>query len=235
MRKLYGLLACLAVFLGAFLVNAPAASAATGVISNGIAWSPNTVTPPTAGLDKPLGDYCTMTAVGTDVHGNKLAISAGHCVGLQDTNAVNYKPDGAPVYRWVPNNGYRDQIGTIAYRGDVDRDFVVIKLNDDAILSSTGPGARIDGVGATNPFGVMCKDGQSTGVTCGLITGQNAFRLNNLALGFNGDSGGPAWVAAGKLVGLVRGPGEYVKYAPVHDAILTHLSPIGDGFAITNN
>ncbi|NKS33109.1 hypothetical protein GS534_24080 [Rhodococcus hoagii] len=182
-----------------------------------------------------------------------MAISAAHCVNLKDRN---YVPDGAPVYQWTPNNGPRKHIGNISYRswngtgfpvdlananqpGAHGTDYVVIKLNDDAVLSSNGPGARIDGIGAANPAGVMCKDGQSTGITCGWITGQNATRINNLAFSYSGDSGGPAWIDTnpGKIVGYLRGFGEYVKFSAVLNEINSPGSPfpVGKGFYPVNN
>ncbi|MGO4205466.1 hypothetical protein AB4Z09_27775 [Rhodococcus sp. TAF43] len=117
----------------------------------------------------------------------------------------------------------------------------MIKLNDDAILQSNGPGVRIDGVGVANPpnFSVLCKDGQSTGITCGAIWGQNATRMSNLAVGWNGDSGGPAWIDTnpGKIVGYNRGAGEYVKFSAVLNEINSPGSPypVGKGFVPTNN
>ncbi|MBT2270662.1 S1 family peptidase [Rhodococcus qingshengii] len=256
MKKLLGFLACLAVVLGTFLANAPAASAATGVISNGIAWTPNASYPGLPGMtpDKPLGDYCTLAVVGTDNSGNKVAISAAHCVSVE---GANYVPDGSPIYSWTPNNGPREHIGTIAYRswngtgypvpasqsnnpGAFGTDYVVIKLNNDAVLTSNGPGVRIDGLGSSNPSGVMCKDGQSTGVTCGWITGQNATRIFNLGLIGPGDSGGPAYQGT-NIVGYNRswngGTFEYVKFSAVLAEINSpgSPSPIGKGFVVTNN
>lgn len=238
---------------------APTASAATGIVTNGMAWSPNAVYPGTPGTtpDKPLGDYCTLGAVGYDQYGNKVAITVAHCVNVKD---VNYAPDGAPIYRWQPGTGVRQQIGTIAYRSwngtgfpvlpaDSNNptahgtDYLVIKLNDDADIRSNGPGARIDGIGAANPAGVMCKDGQSTGVTCGFILGQNASRIFNLGTIGPGDSGGPAWVDTnyGKIVGMNRSWNgstfEYVKFSAVLNEINSPGSPfpVGKGFYPVNN
>jgi len=254
MKRILIVLSSIAALLLPMLAFAPTASAATGIVTNGMAWTANASYPGAPStLDKPFGDYCTLAVVGYDMHGNKVAISAAHCVS-QNVNG-NWAPDGSPVYEWTPNNGPRKHIGHISYRswngvgypvdpnqvnaGSFGTDYVVIKLNDDADIRSNGPAARIDGIGAANPFGVMCKDGQSTGVTCGWITGQNATRINNLAVGFNGDSGGPAWVDTnpGKIVGYVRAPGEYVKFAAVLNEINSPGSPfpVGKGFYPVNN
>lgn len=249
MRKVLGFLACLAVILGTFLANAPAASAATGVVSNGIAWTPfeNPVIPPNLARED-----CTLGVVGTDSAGNKIAISAAHCVS-QDWN---YKPDGATVYRMAPT-GPRQAIGTIAYRSvntigypvpqtNTDPyaygvDFVVIKLNADADLQSNGPGARIDGIGAANPSGIHCKDGVGTGVRCGFITDNTPpLRFYSTAIAGGGDSGCPAFQNNTKLVGLVRGGTpptsyEFVKFSAVQTEIAGQSNPAGKGFVVTNN
>ena len=249
-RILLSILAAIAVAIP-MVAFTPTASAAP-VISNGIAWTPNASLPPGYPGDKPLSDYCTMAVVGTDRYGNKVGISAAHCVSIQ---GANYAPDGAPVYRWTPNNAPREQIGTIAHRswngtgypvqqansnnvGAFGIDWVVIKLRDDAILTSNGPGVRIDGVGSSNPGGVMCKDGQSTGVTCGWITGQTGDRIFNLAVIGPGDSGGPAYQGT-KIVGMSRSWNglsfEYVKFTTALHEINTNPWPVGKGFVVTNN
>lgn len=251
MRRILLVLASIAAFIVPMFAFAPAASAGP-VISNGIAWTPNASLPPGTPGDKPLSDYCTMAVVGTDRYGNKVGISAAHCVSIQ---GANYAADGAPVYRWTPNNGPREQIGTIAHRswngvgypvqqsnsntpGAFGIDWVVIKLRDDAFLTSNGPGVRIDGVGSSNPGGIMCKDGQSTGVTCGLITGQNADRIFNLATIGPGDSGGPAYQGT-QIVGINRSWNgssfEYVKFSAALNEINTNPWPVGKGFVVTNN
>lgn len=222
---------------------AATASAQTGVaVSNGIAWTPNSSLPPGGQPDKPLSDYCTMGVVGTDQSGNKIGISAGHC--------VESVADGAPIYRWTPNNGPREQIGTLAYHSGGATsgvDYSVIKFNNDAVLSSNGPGARIDGIGPSNPVGIHCKDGQSTGVTCGQIITANTTptRFFSYTTAGPGDSGGPAFQSNSifgsntKIVGLTRGIQgsgfEYIRFSAVLADIATNPNPAGDGFVVTNN
>ncbi|MGO4200547.1 hypothetical protein AB4Z09_02080 [Rhodococcus sp. TAF43] len=226
------LLATLAAFaaLVPALALAPAASAATGTISNGIAWTAK----PDAGPSNPLQnqEYCTLGVVGTDSLGNKIAISAGHCVSAVAGGATEF-PDGATVYRFL-STGTGDPIGTIAYR-DPSIDFVVIKLNPDAVLSPNGPEVRIDSIGPSNPDGELCKAGVRTGVTCGPIYGQAASRINSFVTANGGDSGGPAFVNDTQLVGMTRGPFEFVDFSAVLDGIATQSNPVGKGFAVTNN
>ncbi len=157
LRRLYGYVACLAVTLGAFLVNAPAASA-TGLVSNGIAWTDDLNPVP-----HPPGiiEFCTMGVVGTDSLGNKIGISAAHC--------VDGTPDGAPVYRYAPT-GPREHIGNIAYRspgGGTGVDWVVLYLNADAVLTSNGPSARVDGIGSPNPIVPTARTGPAPASTAG--------------------------------------------------------------------
>lgn len=232
-RVLLAILAAVALIVPALAIT-PTASAATGVVSNGIAWTPfEYPTPP------PIGDRedCTLGVVGTDSSGNKIAISAAHCVSL----GWKYKPDGATVYRMAPA-GPRQAIGTIAYRsvnatgypvnaGNTDPnafgvDFVVIKLNADADLSSNGPGARIDGIG--------------TGVRCGFITDNTPpTRFYSTAIAGGGDSGGPAFQNDTKLVGFVRGgngiTSEFIKFSAVQNEINSQPNPVGKGLVVTNN
>ncbi|CAM2809898.1 Serine protease [Prescottella defluvii] len=226
------LLATLAVIaaLAPALALAPAASAATGTISNGIAWTAN----PDAGPSNPLvnQEYCTLGVVGTDALGNKIAISAAHCVSAAAGGATEY-PDGAPVYRFGPT-GTGDPIGTIAYR-DPRIDYVVIELLPDAALSSNGPDVRIDGIGPSHPEGELCKAGVRTGLTCGPIYGQPALRINSFATANGGDSGGPAFIDGSKLVGMTRGPFEFIDITAVLDGIAAHPEPVGKGFTVTND
>ncbi|WP_433611510.1 hypothetical protein [Prescottella agglutinans] len=228
-RVLLATLAACAALVPALAIT-PAASAAPGTVSNGIAWTAN----PDAGPSNPMAnqEYCTLGVVGTDDLGNKIAISAGHCVSTAAGGATDF-PDGATVYRFGPT-GTGDPIGTIAYR-DPRIDYVVIELNPDAALSSNGPEVRIDSIGPSAPEGMLCKAGVRTGVTCGPIYGQAAPRINSAVTANGGDSGGPAFVNNTQLVGMTRGPFEFIDFASVLDSIAAQPNPIGKGFTVTNN
>ncbi|MDH6281612.1 hypothetical protein [Prescottella agglutinans] len=212
------------------LAIAPTASAATGTVSNGIGWTAK----PDAGPSNPMQnqEYCTLGVVGTDNLGNKIAISAGHCVSAVAGGATEF-PDGATVYRFG-SSGTGAPIGTIAYR-DPHIDYVVIKLNPDTVLTSTGPEARIDSIGPSHPEGTLCKSGVRTGLTCGPIYGQAAPRINSFATANGGDSGGPAFVNGSQLVGMTRGPFEFIDFSAVLDSIAAQANPIGKGFVVTND
>ncbi|WP_430331755.1 hypothetical protein [Rhodococcus sp. ACT016] len=228
-RILLSTVAALAALAPALAIT-PAASAATGTVSNGIAWTAK----PDAGPSNPLvnQEYCTLGVVGTDAIGDKIAISAGHCVSAAAGGATEF-PDGATVYRFGAA-GTGAPIGTIAYR-DPHIDYVVIKLNADAVLSANGPDARIDSIGPANPDGTLCKAGVRTGLTCGPIYGQAAPRINSFATANGGDSGGPAFVNGSQLVGMTRGPFEFIDFSSVLDSIAAQPNPVGKGFVVTNN
>ena len=231
MKRIALMLLAVAALLLPGIVAAPAASA-TGVISNGLAITTHqfpTINP----FDT---EFCTLGAVGTDSSGNKIGITAAHCA-----EGPYAAVDGAPFYRMAPG-GPREHIGTIAYRspgGTYGEDWLVIKLNSDAVLTSNGPGARIDGIGAANPTGIHCKDGAGTGVRCGTITTSTATRFYSTALIGGGDSGGPAFQDNTKIVGLNRGTGdggfEFIKFSTVLAGIAAQSNPVGQGFVITNN
>lgn len=214
---------------------APAATAATGVLSNGIAWTTNAAPDP-----RQANDYCTLGAVGTDSSGNKVGISAAHC--------ISHMPDGATVYRWASTAAGRTPIGTLSHRGDhtnAATDWVVMDLNDDAVLTSNGPGARITGIAPASlpQVTIGCKDGVTSGVTCGVITARSTSNYWNLAYMTSGDSGGPFFVNDNDWAGINRGittgfpgvPGSvYVRATKIISDIEAGSNPVGKGFRITN-
>lgn len=224
-----------AVLAAACAIAAPAASAATGVVSNGIAWTTHANPDPDNARD-----YCTMGAVGTDSSGNKVGISAAHCIWRE--------PVGATVYRWARTAAGRTPIGTLSHRGDhtdIATDWTVIKFNDDATLTSNGPGARITAIApATLPqITIGCKDGITTGVTCGVITARSTSNYWNLAYIDGGDSGGPFFVNDHDWAGINHGvtsgfpgvPGTvYVRATKILADIEAQSDPVGKGFRITN-
>lgn len=229
------LLLC-AVVLGFAL--APPAQAATGVVSNGIAWtmSPSGATDP----QSPVVAWCTMGVVGRDSSGNPVGVSAGHCV--RSSTTVQNLPDGAPVYRYIRGStAPRQQIGVLAHsdRGLPENtavDYSVIRFNSDAILTSNGPGARIDGKQALQLFfPPVCKDGFTTGVTCGAAFSQSATRFQAFVYAGGGDSGGPAFQNNTKIVGMVRGPAEFIRFDAVFNAINAQPNPVGKNLVITNS
>lgn len=239
MKRILIALASIAALILPMLAFAPAASAATGIVTNGMAWTAIPNAGPT--LPGQNAKFCTLGVVGTDSSGNKIAISARHCLELDGTNANV----GDPVFRYLPT-GAGNQIGTVSHYspdwvGGSDKfgvDWVVIKLNADSDLRSNGPGVRIDGIGtAPVPGQVLCKDGVTTGVKCGAVYGVTPTRIASFALASGGDSGGPAYVDTnyGKIVGMTRGLFEFINFSQVLSDIAAQSNPVGKGFVVTNN
>ncbi len=230
MKRIMLVLAAIIAVIAPAFAFAPAASAATGIISNGTGWTPR------AGIGSGAANGCTIGVVGTDSSGNKIAISAAHCVDERNPDGTLKFPDGSPVYKFNAAVGAGVPIGTVAHR-DLFVDYVVIKLNSDADLRSNGPAARIDSIGPAWPSGILCKDGIATGVRCGAIVGGDANRINALTfVGSGGDSGGPAWSnGTTQIIGLGRGLTDFVRFSAVQGSIAAQGNPAGKGFVVTNN
>jgi hypothetical protein len=228
LRYTLGLVVLTLVFMFALQ---PAANADAPVtVSNGTAWTSNAV-PTAVPQVKGLGDYCTMGVVGTDASGNKVGITAAHCVSQYE--------DGDTVYLYATTAAARIPIGTIAHR-DTAIDYVVIKFGDNVTLSSNGPGARVDGIGPANVQGrIACKDGQTSGVSCGFIYGQDANVYFSTGYALPGDSGGPLFVNNTKWVGLVHAVYakgfEYTKSSTILNDIAAGSNSVGKGLVVTNN
>lgn len=233
-RFLLSILAAIAVLVPMLAIT-PTASAATGVVTNGTGWTADPAAPPTLGERA-----CTLGVVGTDSSGNKIAISAAHCVNNLANAGTNNFPDGSTVFQYITGVGTGNAIGTVMYR-DAVVDYVVIELYPDAVLLSNGPGTRIDGIGAANPGGIHCKDGIGSGVRCGTITNNVPWhRFYSTALIGGSDSGGPAYQGT-QLIGLNRGFDiaqggfEFIKFSAVQSSIAAQGNPAGKGFVVTNN
>ncbi|MBB0968929.1 S1 family peptidase [Dietzia aerolata] len=133
---------------------------------------------------------CTLTAAGTDATGAPVAFTAAHCSDTID----------APVL--LRDNENAGVIGTIATRNEI-LDYSVIRLNPNVAFPVAQPG--VAGRGPAPEFGdVVCKDGLSTGHTCGITWQREGVRFWSQACAGYGDSGGPI-TKDGRLVGLLSG------------------------------
>jgi len=235
MRKVITLAAAADIALGPVAIAHAADPVPTGTVANGIAWTTHAQPPPNSLQIKGLGDYCTLSAVGTDSGGRKVAFSAAHC--------VSEEKDGAIVYRYATNAAGRTPIGKIAYR-NADIDYAVIQLNDDAVLKSQGPGPKLDSIGSDKPTGTLSKFGQTTGTSQGPLTGVEPTRIYNVSLAGPGDSGGPAYQGTawtGMTRALNTNPEdivrlriiEFVKATAVLADVQAQANPVGKGFTIT--
>ncbi|MGQ4617401.1 serine protease [Nocardia sp. R7R-8] len=137
---------------------------------------------------------CTLTTIGHDAAGRLVGFTAAHCGGPGTSVAAAADRDAGVV-------------GTIA-QADNDMDYAVIVFEPDKVVPVSRVGnTTITQVGGPAKFpDIACKEGYSTGQTCGLTYG------NVLASGtwtwtqicvVPGDSGGPVVVGT-TLVSMVN-------------------------------
>lgn len=133
---------------------------------------------------------CTITAAGFDAGGAPVAFTAAHCSDRID----------APVL--LRGNEDAGVIGTIATRNEI-LDYSVIRLNPGVAFPVRQAG--VVGRAAAPEFGdIVCKDGLTTGHTCGITWQREGPRFWSQACAGYGDSGGPI-TRDGRLVGLLSG------------------------------
>ena len=143
---------------------------------------------------------CSLGAVGYDDFGNLVGLTAGHC----DPG------DGAPVYLGL--NHKIGPVGTFATHSatpagqvpPLELDYAVILLDPAKVhpISTTPNGLRIDHIGPVpRQWNWACKDGQTTGLTCGPVWSADGNRVDGYIVVAPGDSGSPLVVGTG-LVGF---------------------------------
>ncbi|MFT3900519.1 MAG: serine protease [Gordonia sp. (in: high G+C Gram-positive bacteria)] len=153
---------------------------------------------------------CTINSVGRAANGRLIALTAGHC--------------GTPGQR-VFSEKYqnRGQIGTITYSA-TDLDMAIIELNGSVRPVRTVRGTTITGVN-TRPLSfptVMCKQGRTTGHTCGIVWASDRKTHFSQMCVIEGDSGAPVTVG-NRLVGMVNA---YYFFACVGPETGTNIGPI---------
>lgn len=206
---------------GAFFSSLPTAGAAPTVV----------VGPGTGFSHKPgvqiSWSACTFTALGRDNANRLVAITAGHC--HRGANDQYPGTAGQPVYKSVTGQ----QIGwlTNVYTWDGQNppstalDYQVVQLNDNVVIPSS---TSEDGSLTVTSFGTaslwqnICKNGITTGLTCGLINGTSSNSYASWAFSGPGDSGSPAVKAGtGVLVGYTIG-----SNATVTNFIYNRIQPV---------
>ncbi|MFV0495748.1 serine protease [Mycobacterium sp.] len=209
----------LAVILGLIFLPARAATADDKVVLGG-----------GAGIMVNTGTYCTLTAIGHDRNGDLIGFSSAHCGG-----------PGAPVAAEGAEG--LGQVGTMVAGSD-SLDYAVIRF-DPAKVTPVAEfnGFVINGIGPDPTFGqVACKQGRSTGNSCGVTwgPGQDPGSIVMQVCGGPGDSGAPVTVN-GLLVGMIHGafsdelPTCVTKYIPLHTpAVVMSINTDLDDIAAKN-
>ncbi|MEV4236623.1 MULTISPECIES: S1 family peptidase [unclassified Nocardia] len=138
---------------------------------------------------------CTLTTIGHDAAGRLVGITAGHCNDAGNTVTAEANRDAGVV-------------GTFAY-SNRDMDYAVIAFDADKVVPVNRVGnTTITGLGGPAQFpDVACKEGYTTGQTCGLAYGDldqtNTWTWTQICV-LPGDSGAPVVVGT-TLVGMVNG------------------------------
>jgi hypothetical protein len=178
-----------------------------------------------AGIVVNTGTLCTLTAIGHDKFGALIGFSSAHCGG-----------PGAPVAAEGAEN--RGPIGTMV-AGNDNLDYAVIKFDPAKVIPVANfNNFAINGIGPEPSFGqVACKQGRTTGNSCGVTwgPGQDPGTLLMQVCGGPGDSGAPVTVD-NQLVGMIHGafsdnlPTCVTKYIPLHTpaVVMSINADLGD-------
>ncbi|MCP2288041.1 S1 family peptidase [Nocardia amikacinitolerans] len=138
---------------------------------------------------------CTLTTIGHDAAGRLVGLTAAHCDAAGTTVIAEANRDAGVV-------------GTFAYTNP-EMDYAVIEFDADSVIPVNRVGnTTITELGGPVQFpDIACKQGYTTGQTCGLAYG-DVFETNNWAWTqicvLPGDSGAPIVVGT-TLVGMVNG------------------------------
>lgn len=193
--------------------------------------------------------YCTLAAVGEDDLGNLVALTAGHCMKAPGDPLYLYgQPETGPLGHWVTYNvawwtDYSTNGDKFPFDSSVDYSVILLDRSKVNPVSTTPNGLSIDTIGPRprQLFDVVCKDGQTTNVTCGRLiepytTDDNTIRTWQYV--WFGDSGGPLVLGDG-LVGIVSainpirltGPFQFTGIHGVLDDIASQgPTTVGIGF-----
>jgi hypothetical protein len=171
---------------------------------------------------------CTMTTVGRDRSGNLIGLTNAHCfydnAGHQWLGDKVYRDESTPGTSLQPSQSANPDletgvIGTVAYisggnpivpgPNGVGLDYAVIRLDETKVAPTPTVGdVTISRIGATpGPGTVMCKQGRSSGLTCGMKLLDIGDYFTHTIWEVGGDSGSPVtvgqtlvgnqWVAGG--------------------------------------
>ena len=166
---------------------------------------------------------CTVTAAGHDSNGRAMAITAGHC-----------GPVGSPV---TSMDSQDVGVSGTVVRTSENPKYSVIELKDNARVTSSYGQVTADGIGGGGvaPGVQLCKNGISTGWTCGQAweAPADSHYLTQVCA-THGDSGAPV-LLGNRIVGLVEGsPGPISCRFPAQGSLFTPTDVI-DMQAILNS
>ncbi|MGK8500552.1 serine protease [Nocardia asiatica] len=140
-------------------------------------------------------NICTLTTIGRDSGGRLVGFTAAHCGEANATVVAESNRDAGVV-------------GTVDYANSgLDYAVIVFDPGKVAPVNQVG-GTTITGLGGPARYpDVVCKEGRTTGRTCGpafgdVFTAGNATWTGTCVV--EGDSGGPVVVGT-TLVGMVNG------------------------------
>lgn len=166
---------------------------------------------------------CTLTTVGFDRADRLVGLTAGHCAEI-----------GMSVQAEAQQAGV---VGTVA-AVDHENDFAVIEFDRTKVTPIRRVAQTfIDGIGApAQPGDTVCKNGRTSGYTCGVVWDTHAWWFQNQVCSRPGDSGGPVTIGD-RLVGMNVGHIAVMVLGvpvfditcdtPVHDpAVATHIGMI---------
>lgn len=161
-------------------------------------------------------DHCTIAAVGRDLSGALVALTAAHCV--MDGNTGNLIPlmkDGVKIGQFesahitVPVDFSTGSFTSPSALLPGKYDFAFARLDESLVNPISERGADISkgllAPGQTVPFlSEVCKSGITSGKTCGGYVGEfgKPGEHNAMVNAQPGDSGGPFYTADGYLVGI---------------------------------
>ncbi|CAM4109282.1 hypothetical protein MB901379_04561 [Mycobacterium basiliense] len=164
-----------------------------------------------AGIVVNGGTLCTLTTIGHDKNGDLIGFSSAHCGG-----------PGAPVAAEGAEG--KGAVGTMV-AGNDGLDYAVIKFDPAKVTPVANfNNFAINGIGPDPTVGqIACKQGRTTGNSCGVTwgPGQDPGTILMQVCGGPGDSGAPVTVD-NLLVGMIHGafsdnlPTCVTKYIPLH-------------------
>lgn len=136
---------------------------------------------------------CTLTTIGHDAAGRLVGLTAGHCGDPGDSIVPEFGWNGTPVGTLVADYP--------------DIDVAVLEFDPAVVAPVNHVGAMtITGTGSPAAFPtVACKEGRTTGVTCGVtwLTDQVRDETWTQICVMEGDSGAPVVVGT-TLVGMIN-------------------------------